>query len=243
MKKVLIGLVFTILLIVFVTAQQIPNYKDKYVNDFSNVLDPGQVEQLRSLFHSIDQETTAEIVFVSLDTINGEDISQYSLEIADKWKVGKADKDNGLVILYVKDMKKIWVSTGYGLEGILPDSKVGRLLDENYVPSRDSGNISEGIIYFSNAVSQVILDNKEEVLSGQAGQKGNDWGFFIYIIIFIIFLIIINRFSHRKGGSGFWFIPLFFPFGRSSNSGGFSSGGFGSGGFGGGGFGGGGAGR
>lgn len=245
MKKMFFGVILCLFLTFILISgnaegQEIPNYKDKYVNDFAGVLDSLQVEGLRNLFFNVDQETTAEVVFVSLDTINGEDISQYVIELGSSWKVGKADKDNGLVILYVKDINRIWVSTGYGLEGILPDSKVGRLLDENYVPLRDSGNLSQGIISFSESVAQVIYDNKEEVLSGQAGRTQDKLGFISYIILFIILWMII-RFITRRG-SRFWLLPLFLPSGRSS--GGFGGGsGFGGSGFGGGGFGGGGAGR
>ena len=159
-----------------VSAQDVPSYKDKYVNDFANVLNVSQTEELRSLFSSVDTETSAEVVFVSLDTINGEDISQYAFTIGDSWKVGKADKDNGLVILYVRDIEKIWVSTGYGLEGILPDSKVGRLLDENYVPFRGTENFSNGIILFSNAITQVIYDNKAGSFVGASWRNISIWG-------------------------------------------------------------------
>ncbi len=189
--------------VVNVSAQEVPNYEDKYVNDFANILNSSQVLELRTLFSSVDENTTAEIVFVSLGTINGEDISQYSFAIGDQWKVGKADKDNGLVILYVKETGKIWVSTGYGLEGILPDSKVGRLLDETYVPLIDSGNVSEGIVSFSNAVAQVIYENREEVLSGQAGgntESGNFYfsGYFIWIVLIIVWEIMYKILAPSK---------------------------------------------
>lgn len=75
-----------------VSAQDVPSYKDKYVNDFANVLNVSQTEELRSLFSSVDTETSAEVVFVSLDTINGEDISQYAFTIGDSWKVGKLER-------------------------------------------------------------------------------------------------------------------------------------------------------
>ena len=190
-----------------VSAQDVPSYKDKYVNDFANVLNVSQTEELRSLFSSVDTETSAEVVFVSLDTINGEDISQYAFTIGDSWKVGKADKDNGLVILYVKDIGKIWVSTGYGLEGILPDSKVGRLLDENYVPVSGTENFSNGIVLFSNAITQVIYDNKEEVLSGQAGgnSQSGDSSFSIYFIWIILLIVWEIMYKILAPSKSWWF--------------------------------------
>ena len=140
----------------------------------------------------------------------------------ESWKVGKADKDNGLVILYVRDIEKIWVSTGYGLEGILPDSKVGRLLDENYVPVSGTENFSNGIVLFSNAITQVIYDNKEEVLSGQAGgnSQSGDSSFsiyFIWIILLIVWEIMYATLAPSKSwwlggalGGGFGAIIGFF---------------------------------
>ena len=237
----------------FVSAVNLPSPTDKYVDDFAGVLSAGQVEELRGLFAEVDQNTTAEVVFVSdVECASKGGQSQYATDLINNWKVGKADKNNGLLILYCQTENKIWVTTGYGLEGILPDSKVGRLLDENYVPLRDSGNVSDGIIAFSQVVAGVIEDNRDEVLSGQASpdyisSSSSGWTEFIPIIVWVIIVILIlnaRRKAYKKSGKkapSLWWIPLFLP-GRSSGFGG-GSGGFGGGGFGGGGGGGGGAGR
>ena len=241
---------FLILALVFfsfslVLAADLPNYTDKYVNDFAGVLSAGQVGELRGLFAEVDQNTTAEIVFVSdKECTSKGGSSQYAIDLLDYWGVGKKDKNNGLLILYCLQENKIFVTTGYGLEGILPDSKIGRLLDENYVPLRDSGNVTQGIIGFSNVVAQVIEDNREEVLSGQAGAD-TSWMVYLPIIIwgiFFVFAIIMRAkaLKKKKSGSSLWWVPIFLPSG--GGSGGFGGGGFG-GGFGGGGGGGGGAGR
>lgn len=253
MKKGLLILGLLLLSLVFVvvvSAADLPNYKDKYVNDFANVLTSVEVQGLREIFYSVDQSTTAEVVFVSDEECTSRGgASQYAIDLGKAWKVGKADKNNGLLILYCKAENKIFAATGYGLEGILPDSKIGRLLDENYVPSRDAGNVSIGIIQFSKAVVQVIEDNKEEVLSGQAGGSTNTEIpiAFIIFVIWMTFVIItsIIRKSRKKQGRDFpWWVLLLMPSRASgSGGGGFGSGGFGGGGFGGGGFGGGGAGR
>lgn len=213
-----------------------PTPQDKYVNDFAQILDANSVQTLHDVFQHVDQETTAEMVFVSLATLNGSDISQYATELGQSWGVGKADKDNGLVILYVQDANKIWVATGYSVEGILPDSKVGRLLDQYYVPARDSDQVAQGIVNVSLALAQVMLENKDELISNQAGPSQTESTFIILFIIVIAFLIISS--IARRAGARWWWLPLFVP---SRGPGG--GGGFGGGGFGGGGFGGGGAGR
>lgn len=229
----------------FAVAQSIPNYQDRYVNDFAGVLDSAQQGMLRGLFMQVEQNTTAQIVFVSLASIDGADIGAYATQLGREWGVGQSDKNNGLVILYVADLKKIYVASGYGIEGILPDSKIGRLLDESYVPLKDSGDIGGGIVSASELFAKVMFENAEEIRSGKSAKSNIDFIIDILPILIwvaILIFIIVRNAKRRKGkDSGFWLLPLFLPSGRSH--GGVSGGGFGGGGFGGGGFGGGGAGR
>lgn len=239
-----IAFVFGMIFCLSLVSAKIPEYQDLYVNDFAGVLPSADAQLLRDLFTLVEQNTTAEVVFVSLETIDGNAIDEYAVDIGENWGVGKEDKDNGVVILYVADINRIFVATGYGVEGILPDSKVGRLLDENYVPYRDMGNVSEGIVEFSFALSEELFANSWELQS--ARRSGNNDVLVVLFIAFIfifIFLVIITATHSKKkyGKSSRWF-PVFVPtgFGGRSSGGGFSSGG---GSFGGGSFGGGGAGR
>lgn len=258
MKLFLFSLVLVFITISF-TSAAIPQYTDKYLNDFANIFTPTQVAELRGLLYYIDTNTTAELVVVTDNECASKGgQTQYAIDILNTWKVGKADKNNGLVALYCKQENKIFITVGYGLEGILPDSKIGRLLDENYVPLRDSGNVSSGIIAVMNAISQVVLDNREEVLSGQASpdyysNTSTDyftiiiWTFIAYVIISRLIRAIYNNKNKNKKGKNNnmpWFLPFFIPFPARGGSGSFSGGGsFGGGGFGGGMGGGGGAGR
>lgn len=249
MKKLMICLFLVILLSSFVCAADFPVAKDKYLNDFAGIFTAAQVGELRGLLMAVEQNTTAEYVIVTVEQCAPYAPSDYAIKLLNDWKVGKADKNNGLVALYCKAENKIFVATGYGLEGILPDSKIGRFLDENYVPLRDSGDVSDGIIQFSRVIVEEMMANAEEIRSGQAGASSS-WNLdIIEIIIIVLFLrwligIILSKVAKKKGNekrfrTGFW--PLIIPFGNSGGGGGFG-GGF-SGGFGGGGGGGGGAGR
>lgn len=204
----------------------VPDYEDIYINDFANVLNPEDSYVIRQLFEEVFQNTTAHLVFVSLESIDGE-ISEYATQIGEVWGVGDFEKDNGIVILYVRDINKIWVATGYGVEGVLPDSKIGRYLDEYYVPYRDSGEISSGIREFSFALSEEMIKNHEELFSGETNNSGE----IIWIIFFVILLILIIYFISRHGSvsssrSGVPFILS----GGSGRGRGFGGGSFGGGG-------------
>lgn len=195
MKKI-IFLCFIIL--TTVALADVPNYSDIYVNDFANVFSESQSGELRGLLIGVREQTTAQVVILTVDNVSPMAMSQYAQEVFDKWKIGQSDKDNGLLILYSKDEDKIWVTTGYGLGGILPDSKVGRILDETFVIERANGNSANGVILATQSYVSVIYENAEEVKSGNAGYQSSDDGFSIIILLYFIFLIISVISSNRR---------------------------------------------
>ncbi len=188
MRKI-IPLIIILLLVTPALAQQIPGYTDKYVNDYAGMLTSAQISELQSLFSDVDQDTTAEMTLLTVETVSPMSMSQYAQEVFDKWKIGKPDKDNGLLMLYAKQENKIWVAVGYGLEGILPDSKIGRILDETFVPARASGNVPQGLILAAHSYADVINENADEVRSGEAGSiiTGDIFAFFPIIYLIVIF--------------------------------------------------------
>ncbi|MEK6893538.1 MAG: TPM domain-containing protein [Nanoarchaeota archaeon] len=255
-KKVIWVLMAVFLFAPLIAAQEFPNYQDAYVNDFAKILSVGETGELRAVLQQVREQTTAEVVVVTVDSISPLDVRQYGIELASKWKIGKADKSNGLLILYAVKEKKIGAEVGYGLEGVLNDAKVGRMLDDYYVPNRDSGNVTFGIISFVKETAKYLEQNKDEIISSQKETSRNnnnsngDLGLIIWIIGFYVIVALIKAifypFSKRKnkGAGDFWKYVLLGMLLSPRRSSGFSGGGFsGGGGFGGGGFGGGGASR
>ena len=172
-----------------------PTY-EFFVGDFAGVFTADEQVQLLNTLSALQTNTTAEVVVVTVESVEDLTPQQYATQLGQAWGVGKADVDNGLVILYAKQENKIFAATGYGLEGILPDSKLGRMLDEYYVPLRDLGNVKQGIIDFTNAIAQEIIINKAEVGSKQPAASGTvedilsvAWIFFIeYFVLTLIFI-------------------------------------------------------
>jgi uncharacterized protein len=194
-----------IFLLSFVSSLNIPSHTDLYVNDFASILSPDEEIQIKDLFIDIRNQTSAEVVFVSVSDTQGLEISDYALQLASKWGVGKSDKDNGLVILYSAGTNKIWVNTGYGVEGILPDSKLGRLLDEYYVPWRDEGNVSQGIVSLSQSLHDEMISNKDELISKRKMSLAT-WILYslpviIFLIFFIGFFIFIFKFVRKQSSN------------------------------------------
>jgi len=219
-----------------------------WVSDYARVLDPSRKAQLSALIQEVKDKTGAEIAVLTVETTGGEDIFNYAMAVAEEWKPGDKGKDNGLVFVAAVQDRKMYILVGYGLEGILPDGKVGGIEDQYVIPAFKRGDYGGGILAGVSALAQVIADDAGVKLSQQyfsLPESHVDFqnqipGWVVALIVLIILIAILSSAFgsgrrqggiHRGGGLG----------GGGFGGGGFGGGGFG--GFGGGGFGGGGAGR
>ncbi|PJK17180.1 hypothetical protein CQS04_08515 [Chryseomicrobium excrementi] len=230
---------------------------ESYVHDFYNVI-PEDVEQhIEELGLGLDQATGAQIVVVTVESLEGQDPNSYSVELIREWGIGSAEENNGLVFLLEMDPNKagdrdVYIGVGQGLEGRLPDGKIGRILDEYTLPFLQSGDVAGAVQSTYEMLYQEV--SAEYNYTGEqvapARPSSNDGGIspLTIIMIVIIFYVIVTMFSNNgrgggprgRGGRGGPFI--FGPgMGGGRSSGGGMGGGFG--GFGGGSSGGGGAGR
>jgi len=215
----------------------------RLVNDSAHVLTPEQVETLERKLVAYDDSTSNQIAVVTIQTTNDYAIDDVALGILRKWGVGNKDKDNGIVILAAIADRKIWIATGYGMEGVVPDITAQSIIDQDILPNFRESNYYRG---FDNATTSIFKAaageyKAPEGYSNRGKGSGISLGKIILAIIILIFIFNIfgggsNRgggFMSRRGYRGFGG-PVIFP-------GGFGGGGFGGGGgggFGGGGFGG-----
>lgn len=200
------------------------------VNDFANVIPAAQEQQIESIIDELEQKTGAEIAVVTVPSLDGGEIDDFTTRLYEKWGIGQKGKDNGLMFLTAMQDRKMRIEVGYGLEGAIPDAKAGRIQRDVITPYFKSGKPSDGILAGVAILSQEIAKEYNVKLTGAAtqyrgeGRKSNPILTIIFGICFVIFAI---RHPHlallllmTSGG------------GRSSGGGGFGGGG--GGGFGGG---------
>jgi len=231
-----------------------PERSDRLVNDYSTILSPEQRANLERRLEAFSDSTSNQILIVITPTLGGDDENAVAQRIGQSWGVGQKELNNGVVILIKsKTNEENWgavaISTGYGVEGVLPDAFCKRIIDDNMLSSLGEGQYYEALTE--------ALDIIEPVLAGEYNfkqYKRDEWITRLVTAIIIILVIILpicltfrGFFGHSGSGRG--------GGGHSSggHSSGFSSGGFsggghsggghsgGFGGFGGGSFGGGGA--
>lgn len=239
-------------------AVKYPDATDRFfVDDFAGVISNEDNEEIFSRAVTLEKKTTAQVVTVTVKSLDGEAPADYALGLGRKWGVGQKDKDNGIVILLSTEDREIYVAVGGGLEGALPDSKTGRIIDDYGYEYLKSNNFSKGLLEIAKAIINEIyieyglepedgytpIDDSE---SDEAYSKKVVVSWVLLLAVVILYVLIFGR--RRRG---FWFGGPPGGFGGFGGGfggrGGFSGGGFsgGGGGFSGGGgsFGGGGAGH
>jgi uncharacterized protein len=207
--------------------------------------------QMERWHRALYDQTGVAIVVVTVPDLDGETIEDFATRVGTEWGVGKKGQDLGVVVALSLKPRKIFVATGYGVEGFLPDGRVGGILRSEVIPRLRQDDFSGGLRQASAALTSISARQFGKTIEGleeargagrQDGQNGGPPGLVVFAIIAAIFLFILVLlpfvarhpvlaailFSNMRGG------------GRRGGGfgGGFGSGGFGGGGFGGGGFGG-----
>ena len=229
--------------------------KETSVYDYVNLLSPSQSNALEQKLIRYSDSTSTQIVVAIIGSTKGEDISYLGAQWGQKWGIGQADKDNGVLVLLAKEDRRIAINTGYGVEGALTDLMSKRIIESVIIPEFKKGDYYSGLDKGSDAIFKVLTGEFTEDRNFGKGQRFPFEALFPFIIFIVIMIILWSRKNKGGGGHGgrrgggldIWDMIILSNMGRSSGSsggfgsgGGFSGGGF-SGGFGGGGFGGGGA--
>jgi uncharacterized protein len=126
-------------------APPVPEQPANYVVDLAGIIDPQTEADLNRRLKELEDKTTAQVVVLTINSLEGEPMEKFSLRTAEKWALGQKGKDNGVLITVAVHDRKYRIEVGYGLEAILPDSYVGSLGRRYFVPNFRQGNYSQGI--------------------------------------------------------------------------------------------------
>ncbi len=254
MKKI-VSIGFAFICYVTISLAQIPERPapPRLVNDFANILSGEERSQLEDTLVQFARATSTQIVVVTVPDLEGNDPGDFAFKLGEKWGIGQKDKDNGIVVL-IKPKQgnskgQVFIATGYGLEGILPDAVLNStVIDYEMIPYFKENNYYKGL---ASGVKVIMEISRGEYTAEQYQQfyAKKNGGMIPAIIIFILVFIFTlrgrkNRFYSPGKSLPFWLaMGMLAGSHRSGGSfGNFSLGGGGFGGFGGGSFGGGGAG-
>ncbi|MBP7652671.1 TPM domain-containing protein [Candidatus Dependentiae bacterium] len=217
----------------------IPDKPVGYVNDYAGILKSGEVEELNLVLSKFDSQTSTQIFVAVFNSLDGENLEYASIKIAEKWKPGDKNNNNGVLLAVFLQDRKIRIETGYGLESKFTDAIASQIIRNYIAPEFKKNNYYLGI---KNGIESIIQVTKGEFKNtGRKNYKPSVFDMIVLVFGILVFLIIIIK---NPGLFAAAAAMSYGSSGRNRTSGGSGFGSFGGGGFSGGGggsFGGGGA--
>ncbi len=235
MRKLSLILLFLIFSVITVAARDIPKPKG-YVNDTAGIMSQTVKLKLEQFLHDFEASDSTQITVLTITSLEGENLEDYSLKVLENWGVGQKDKDNGALLLVAKDERKIRIEVGYGLEGRLTDLLAGRIIDNEISPRFKQGDFDGGIVSGVIGIAEAVRGEYTGTGKTRSKKKGSPFGFLFLLFFLGPFLARLGgRRSYRSRRSGIFFGGPFIGGGGGFGGGGFGGGGFSGGGGGGGG--------
>ena len=204
-----LGLLITIVILLLAVtpahAQNFPELTGRVV-DAANLLSPTQEAELSAKSESLEKATGRQFVIATVSSLNDQEIADYSYQLGRHWKIGDEQRDDGIVMVVAPNERKVWIATGYGAEGFLPDILIGRIVRDTILPRFKAGDLPGGIIAGADVViaqSQLPPDQAQQrVEQARADQsrKQNRISPVPVIFIVIVFFVIIGSIARAAGG-------------------------------------------
>ncbi len=170
-----------------------------YVNDYANIMSPSTRAMLETELKAFEQSDSTQMVILTIPSLQGEVLEEFSIKVAEKWKIGQQGKDNGLILLVAIQERKIRIEVGRGLEGKLTDLMAGRIIDFVIKPSFKRGDYNGGFV----AGMHALIDATRGEFKAEprpTKRKSSPLPLFTFIIFGWIFWIFLSKISRGLGG-------------------------------------------
>ncbi len=178
--------------------KQVPELWGQRVHDEAHVLKPETIDLLERQLKIHEDSTSNQIAVLIIQSLDGDILEEYSIRVVEKWKLGKKEKDNGVLLLIAVDDHKMRIEVGEGLEGVLTDAVSNRIIRNEIAPEFRRGNYDAGVQLGVGGIIKAIRGEYQ----AEASSKNSTW--IIVTVLFVIFCIVVlivafvNEFR-RKG--------------------------------------------
>lgn len=200
MKRILFLIVILLCLVAGSThALDVPPLKG-HINDYASLLSPQKAQSLEAILTDFERSDSTQIVLLTIPTLSGENLEEFSIKVAEAWKIGQKGKDNGAILLIARDERKIRIEAGRGLEGKLTDLVSGRIIRGDMAPFLKRGDVDGGI---TAGLTSIMAVAKGEYQNTPRDIRHGNKGFHpsITLIVFLfVACIFFGAMSRYLGG-------------------------------------------
>lgn len=195
---------------------------DIYLNDGANMLSADAKDQLLTASKDLHEQTGAQFVIVTVPSLNGQSIEEYSNDLFNNWGIGDKDKNNGVLLLISKDDKKFRIEVGSGLEGTLTDAYCNNelsILKDNF----KKGDFDTGVLTVSKDICSSVSSGEEVTSNSHKLTEMQKEILLVVVILLIIIILFMFSSSGSSSSGGFYGGSSSSSSGSSSSFGGGSS--------------------
>lgn len=197
------------------TPEDVPNVQKqdstRFVSDPGHYLSDSALDKADARLKQLRDSTTAEVAVVIVPSLGDQDIFDFSQRLASEWGIGKADKDNGMLVVFDMDGHKVRLHPGQGLEGIFTDVACHRIIQDVIIPPMKTGDIDDAVVDMTNKFYTVLTDPAAaaEIRSPKGNEppvKGvNIWYFLLIPLLATVgvYFSLFNTFWKLRGKSDF----------------------------------------
>jgi uncharacterized protein len=171
-----------------------------YVNDYAGMISPSAKSKIEERLKAFEQSDSTQIVILTIPSLEGQNLEEFGIKVAEAWKIGQKGKDNGAILIVSKQDRKIRVEVGYGLEGRLTDLTAGRIIDLVIKPRFQQGDFDGGFIA---GVTSMIAATRGEFRAEARPVRQRQGGvppFLTFFLFLAIFTLILGSLSRVLGG-------------------------------------------
>jgi uncharacterized protein len=173
------------------------------VNDYAGLIPSDRARALEERLARFEAETGHQIAVLTIPSLKGDSLEEFSIRVAEAWKIGKKGFDNGAILLVARDDRRLRIEVGYGLEGVLPDAIASRIIREVITPRFRSGDYAGGI---DAGVEAILKVTRGEVLPERArpapGPTASEGGSLHNILMITAMLALFIGMTRRRLFSG-----------------------------------------
>jgi len=193
-----------------VAGLEVPYLSDRIVDE-AGLIDSPTRERIESDLEALEEETGAQVAVLTVESLEGDSLEEFSLRVAETWGLGRAGEDDGVLLLVARGDRKMRLEVGYGLEGRITDLQSGRILDGILRPAFRRGDFSGGIEEGVAAVATLIRGGAVDLpdTSGQTLVEGTSLQRLVAFLVFVLPVGVFALIALFSSGCGSWFLYLF----------------------------------
>jgi uncharacterized protein len=172
------------------------------VNDTAKLLSPEAAARLEQKLAGFERETSNQVAVLTIPSLQGDDIDQFAIRVAEQWKLGQQGKDNGVLLIIAQAERKVRIEVGMGLQGVLPDITTSKIIREVMRPYLKDGNFDQGIHSGTDAIIAATKGEFKASPQDAARQQHKKKSPFpTFLVITLVVAVVCGMISRYLGGA------------------------------------------